>query len=267
LQSALTSSHGVVLNGLAGSTTYYYVVRSADSNGNVGSSSTYTFTTANDDTNPPGVTTPATPTTTTPTPTASAPVTTTAATTAATGNGPYVGYVAAWGVTGSGATISWSTNVLATTWLSYGTTPNLGQTTPAQTDLTLSHGVTLTGLAGGTTYYFVAQSADANGNVGASATFSFTTVVTAPPVISNISVVPGTDNHATITWTTTPTTASWVQFGLTTAYGKYSTKTGFTNNPSPNMGWVPSGLVHYQLVSVDALGNQVVSPDYTFTEP
>jgi hypothetical protein len=33
------------------------------------------------------------------------------------------------------------------------------------------------------------------------------------------------------------------------------------------MGYVPSGLVHYQLVSMDAYGNQVLSPDYTFVEP
>jgi len=30
---------------------------------------------------------------------------------------------------------------------------------------------------------------------------------------------------------------------------------------------VRSGVVHYHLVSTDALGNQAVSPDYKFVEP
>jgi hypothetical protein len=30
---------------------------------------------------------------------------------------------------------------------------------------------------------------------------------------------------------------------------------------------VPSGTIHYQLVSTDAYGNQVTSPDMTFVEP
>jgi hypothetical protein len=33
------------------------------------------------------------------------------------------------------------------------------------------------------------------------------------------------------------------------------------------LGFVPSGTIHYQLVSTDANGNQVVSPDATFVEP
>jgi hypothetical protein len=81
-------------------------------------------------------------------------------------------------VNNSGVTIAWSTNVPANTQLAYGTTPALGQLTPVQSTLTSSHGVVLTGLSSGTTYYFVAQSTGNNGATGYSTTYSFTT--TAP---------------------------------------------------------------------------------------
>jgi hypothetical protein len=126
----------------------------------------------------------------------------------------------------------------------------------------------LSGLNAGTTYYFVCQSTGANGATGSSTTYSFTTTGSSTlPVISGITVTPGSNNTAVISWTTSVPTYSYVQFGPTTAYNRYSSETSLTTNPSPAMGYVPSGLTHYQLVSVDANGNQVLSPDYTFTEP
>jgi hypothetical protein len=79
--------------------------------------------------------------------------------------------------------------------------------------------------------------------------------------------VPGAGNTAQISWTTSVPTTSYVQFGSTTSYNHWSSLTSLTTNPNPAMGWVPSGTVHYQLVSTDANGNQTVSPDYTFQEP
>jgi hypothetical protein len=143
LQTALTSTHGVVLTGLTSGTTYYFVAESAVG-GATGYSSTYTFTTGG-----------------------SAPTTGAIP--------PTVSYVVFWGITSSGITISWSSSDQATTQLAYGTTPALGQLTPLQTTLTSSHGVVLTGLNSHTTYYFVAQSTDASGLTGYSTLFSFTT--------------------------------------------------------------------------------------------
>ena len=88
---------------------------------------------------------------------------------------PTVSYVNFWGITSSGITISWSSSDPATTQVAYGTSTALGQFSPLQTSLTSSHGVVLTGLNSHTTYYFVAQSTDANGLTGYSTLFSFTT--------------------------------------------------------------------------------------------
>jgi hypothetical protein len=127
--------------------------------------------------------------------------------------------------------------------------------------------VVLSGLASGTTYYFVAQSADANGNTGYSTMNSFTTVSTALPIISGITSVPGYGNQAQLSWTTSVATSSYVEFGLTTAYGHWSGRTGMSTNPTPYLGWVPSGTVHCRLHSIDASGREAISPDYTFVEP
>ena len=118
VNSALTTSHSVVLTGLIPGTVYYFDVVSANSSNASSTSPNATFTT----------------------------------TAMTSGNGPQVGYVAFWGVTNSGVTVSWSTNTPATTQLAYGTTPALGLMSPLQTELTSNHGVVLTGLTSGTTY-------------------------------------------------------------------------------------------------------------------
>ncbi len=231
--STLVTSHSVTITGLAAGTTYNFDVLSANSAGVLATSANTTFATS----------------------------------AASGGTAPTVSYVAFWGITGSGVTISWSTNVAATTAVLYGTTSALGQSSPVQTSLVTSHGVTLTGLNALTTYYFEAASTGANGAPGYSTVYSFTTLSSGLPTISGITVVPGAGNTAQISWTTSVPTTSYVQFGSTTSYNHWSSLTSLTTTPNPAMGWVPSGTVHYQLVSTDANGNQTVSPDYTFQEP
>jgi purple acid phosphatase-like protein len=188
--------------------------------------------------------------------------------TVANEHAPQVGYVKSWGITDSMASISWSTNVASTSAVAYGTTSALGEVTDVQTAQTIAHGVQLTGLKPATTYYFVAQSADADGVVGYSTANTFTTRGAGPaPVISDIKVVPATNNQVKISWTTSVPTSSFVQIGKTTTYDRWSKRTEMTTNPQPEITWVPSGVIHYQVVSVDAKGNQATSPDQTFIEP
>ncbi|MGD0798341.1 MAG: hypothetical protein ABR910_11515, partial [Acidobacteriaceae bacterium] len=73
---------------------------------------------------------------------------------------------------------------------------------------------------------------------------------------------------ATINWTTSVPTNSYVQYGSAAGvYGGYSVQTALTTTPQCSLPYVPSGTIHYQLVSTDAYGNQVTSPDMTFVEP
>ncbi|MDP9051523.1 MAG: chitobiase/beta-hexosaminidase C-terminal domain-containing protein [Acidobacteriota bacterium] len=199
-----------------------------------------------------------------PSPVTSPPIVTTPAT---NGTPPYVGYVAVWGINNSNATVTWSTDVPATAQLVYGTTPALGQLSPLQTDLANNHGVTLTGLNPGTTYYFVARSTDMNGNTGYSTTSSFKTIA-GSPTMSGVTVSPAGNHSATISWTTSAPTNSYVQYGTSAGnYTFYSKLTSLTASPQCILTYVPSGTIHYQLVSADANGNMVSSPDSTFIEP
>jgi len=187
---------------------------------------------------------------------------------AAPAQAPKLGYVASWGITANSATVSWSTDKPSTTQLAYGTSPSFGQMSSKQTKLDVTHGVKLSDLKSGTTYYIMAQSADKDGVVGYSTTYSFKTLsAQAGPALSGIVVVPGKNNQVQISWKTSIPTYSFVQLGPTTAYNRFSTRTDLTTNPHPAIAWVPSGTVHYQLVSTDAAGNKTVSPDYTFIEP
>ena len=232
LNSSLVTSHSVTVTGLAPSTTYDFGVVSANAAGQSTSSPNYTFTTS-----------------------------------ASSAAAPFVSYIAFWGITGSGVTISWSTNVPANTAVAYGTTAALGQITPIQTSLTSSHGVTLTGLSPSTTYYFVAQSTDQNGNIGYSTSYSFTTIA-GPPVVSGLSIAPSTNNTAVIGWTTSVSAYSYVQYGAAAgSYNRHTSQTGLTTNVQCSLTYVPSGVTHYQLVSTDGSGNQVTTPDATFVEP
>ncbi len=232
LASSPVTSHSVLLTGLAPNTTYNFDVVSANAANTSTTSANYTFSTQ-----------------------------------VASAAPPVISDLAFWGVTHSGVTISWSTNVLSNTAVEYGTTPALGQLSPVQTTLTNSHGITLTGLAASTTYYFAAQSADSNGNTGYSTTYTFTTQP-GPPTISSITATPATGNTASITWTTSVPTYSYVQFGTSSRnYTRYSAQTSLTASPKCALGFVPSGTIYYQLFSTDAGGNQAVSPEGTFVEP
>ena len=229
----LVTSHSVTLSGLTPNTTYTFSVTSVNAGSVSTSSSSYSFTTS--------------------TPNATAPV---------------ISYVAYWGITSSGITISWSTNVPSNTSVAYGTTNALTSVTPVQTALSNSHGVTVTNLLPGKTYYFQAQSADVNGNTGYSTTYTFTTLAGGTPVISNLLVTPASGNTATISWTTSVPTYSYVQYGPSSGnYIRYSAQSSQTSSPIVSLGYVPSGTIYYQVVSTDANGDQAISPETTFIEP
>jgi hypothetical protein len=90
---------------------------------------------------------------------------------------------------------------------------------------------------------------------------------TTPPVISNISVTDITCHEVTISWDTDDPATSQVEYGLTTSYGSSTTlDPNLVTTHSQNLtGLSSSTLYHYRVRSRDQVGNQGISPDYTFT--
>ncbi|TAK03045.1 MAG: hypothetical protein EPO39_12735 [Candidatus Manganitrophaceae bacterium] len=236
LNSALTTSHSQGLTGLSASTTYHYRVLSRDAAGNLATSADNTFTTpAPPDTTPPvlsGIT---------------------------SGN-----------LTGSGATVSWTTNEPADTQVQFGTTSAYGSSTTLNTALVTTHSQSLTGLTGSTTYHFRVLSRDAAGNLAASGDNTFTTPAppdTTPPAFSGVTASSLTFNSVAITWSTNEAATAQVEYGTTTAYGSLSAldATLGTNHTRTLSSLSASTTYHYRVISKDAADNTAASGDNTFT--
>jgi Domain of unknown function (DUF4082)/Purple acid Phosphatase, N-terminal domain len=141
LDSNSVTSHSETVSGLTANTTYHYQVLSRDSNGNLGVSADFTFTTA------------------------------------APGSAfPVISSVGSSSITASGAVITWTTNEATTSQVNYGTTAAYGSSSSLDSSLVTSHSVTLSGLTGSTLYHYQVLSRDSSGNLTASGDYTFTTV-------------------------------------------------------------------------------------------
>ncbi len=144
LNAALVTSHSVGLTGLAGALTYHYRVHSRDAAGNLATSADATFLTAADTT------------------------------------APVISAIAAGGMTGTTAVITWTTNEASDSQVQVGLTTAYGTTTTLDTSMVTAHSVTLTGLTQVTLYHFRVLSRDGTGNLATSADGTFTTTSVTP---------------------------------------------------------------------------------------
>jgi len=86
---------------------------------------------------------------------------------------PVLSSVRVAGVSPSGATMAWSTNVPADSQVEYGPTAAYGSSTIVNTGLVFSHAQTLSGLAHGTLYHYRVKSRNAAGTLTVSGDFTF----------------------------------------------------------------------------------------------
>lgn len=91
---------------------------------------------------------------------------------------PTIGSVVESGITETEATITWTTDELATSQINYGTTTGYGSSA-GSSNYTTTHSVTLTGLNSGTEYFYQIVSLDEAGNTATAGNHSLTT--TSPP--------------------------------------------------------------------------------------
>src|SRR5205814_1128891 len=100
---------------------------------------------------------------------------------------PVISGVTAASITGSGATISWTTNEASDSQVDYGSTTAYGSTSALNNTDVTAHTVALSGLTGSTLYHYRVRSQDAANNPAVSVDFTFTTLAdTTAPVISAV---------------------------------------------------------------------------------
>ncbi|RCK79438.1 MAG: hypothetical protein OZSIB_0078 [Candidatus Ozemobacter sibiricus] len=180
----LTQNHAVSLTGLNPYTLYNFRVRCRDITGLEVVSKNYTFMT----------------------PQSAAP--------------PIISDLITTNITQLSALVSWKTDTDSTTVVDYGT--ESGRYTMRAVDgggLTTQHRVTLSGLRGGRTYYYIARSTDAQGREATSTERIFQTPGVPAPVISSVRAVNQTDTSATIYWLTDVACTSQVEYGTTSLLG------------------------------------------------
>jgi len=116
---------------------------------------------------------------------------------------PTISGVSVGSITTTGATVSWTTNVAATSQVEYGTTTSYGTMTTLNSTQVTSHSVTLTGLTAGTTYHYAVLSTNSGGSQTSSdAVFTTNSSTdTTPPTVSITSPASGATVSGTITVT------------------------------------------------------------------
>ena len=178
------------------------------------------------------------------------------------GAGPVISNVQVANITNNSATVTWTTNVPASSRVEYGLTAGYGLLSPLLPGPTTSHSVTLTGLSPKTLYHFRVISSDADGT-NMSGDFTFST--SGPPTLSNIVASP-TATTATITWTTDTPSNSRVFYGPTAGYGSQSPldPSEVTSHSVTITGLSPETLYHFKVVSANPYGS-AESGDLTFT--
>ena len=134
---------------------------------------------------------------------------------------PVISGVNASGLTGTTATITWTTDQASSSQVAYRNDTSYGSLSALNATAVTSHTVSLSGLTAGTPYNYAVISTNAAGTA-TSTNFMFSTPQPLP-VISAVTASGVTATTATITWTTDQASSSQVAFGTTPTYGSLST--------------------------------------------
>ncbi len=182
--SSLGLDHFLLLSDLASSTQYYYKVTSADASGNVATSSEHTFNTSEPLSTESAVLVreakakaageAAATTTSSVCPTYSGGGGTVTVYKDIDRSKPLISEVKVDGLTGDGATVSWTSDRKGSSFVKFWAAINDDKTVGVF-DSGLTHKIALTGLKASTKYFFNALTSDEFGNLGTSAENNFTT--------------------------------------------------------------------------------------------
>ncbi len=185
--------------------------------------------------------------------------------------GPVIWSVAASQVTLSTAVITWTTDENSTSQVEWGSTSGIyTASSPFDPTLTRTHVVKISGFDGtaAPVWYYRVWSSDTAGNRSVSDERSFAV----PFTLSAVAVTNLTATTASITWDSTASASSLVEYGPTTAYGFQSPTIvdAFDLKQSHAIsltGLNPYTLYNFRVRSRDITGLEVISKNYTFMTP
>ena len=230
--------HSVTLSGLSANKTYYFQVQSTDPSSNIATSTEgvngYSFTTL---------------------------------------SGPIISNISTSEIDNTQATIVWTTDIVANSYVVYSTSSDLsGSTEAGSATETTSHSVSIAGLTAGTKYYYyvksgVAQDKNVVDGVITYFTFNTTSDTTAPTItfvladdVTNI-----TDTSATISWITDELATSTLEYGETVSYGTTLSNNNYNTSHSFNLAGLTKGTTYYiRLKNTDTNGNTAENTGCTF---
>ena len=158
------------------------------------------------------------------------------------------------------ATFTWATDRVASSFVEYGKSISLGQTT-GQVDSVTSHEVLVKGLDAGTKYFYQVKYIDPDGNIGTSTVDSVETLP--PPVISDVSVTDVQLHTGYVNWTTNVSATCTLEYGNSTI----KEDAGGSNHVQRIDGLSPASDYRVQIKCVDGDANSFSSDEYSFSTP
>ncbi len=223
------TTHSITLTGLTSDTSYYYKVKSKDTEtGNVGESSEGSFKTKENST---------------------------------------LSDVVISDITLNSAILSWTTNVISSSTVKIGaSSKNYASTIKEEsTDKTLTHVARIANLNQGTKYYLRIEGTDSDSKSFASDEYSF--ITNALPVVSGVTVRQAENAKARITWSTNVPTDSTVLYGKTQdSLGDDESKSELlTDHDLTVVGLDPDTKYFFKVRGRDKLGNSADSSVSSFT--
>ncbi|MBF0502216.1 MAG: fibronectin type III domain-containing protein [Candidatus Riflebacteria bacterium] len=182
-------------------------------------------------------------------------------------NLPTIGSITVADITGSAASVLWTTDKETTAQVDYGRSITYGSSTPLVTNFSFDHSVLISDLAASTTWHFRVRVRDHSDREIISKDQTFATLDVQAPLISSITVKPPAPASVTITWNTDEPATTQVEYGPSTDYGL---------SADLGVSYVKAHLItlsklnsastyHFHVISSDPSGNVSVSADSTFT--
>jgi hypothetical protein len=180
---------------------------------------------------------------------------------------PVISAVASSSITGSAATIRWTTDKASDSQVNYGSTTAYGSTTTLNASLVTAHRVQLSGLSDARVYHYRVRSSDAAGNLAVSGDFTFRTPDVTPPAVSISAPAAGATVHGIVAVTANATDnvgVASVQFRLD------GVNLGVASTTAPyGVSWntmtATAGSHTLAAVAKDAAGNSRTSLAITVT--